>query len=328
MAADGRTADPRHARRSSLQLMPSTSAHNRQASSGGSRAVSRLSHPRTASSRQPNSITAILAGGASNERQRAGRVLMQPSATQHEIDRRQRTANSTQRHQGKLRNTAAEGEAVCQQDDVDEQSSEDEDAAQQWLAREGESPGSVDESAPSSDRPLTLHASLTSVDVSSVARQAPAPWWSGARLPAVPLIAIQPALQQLSSADFNLGQSDALLPFAPSSSQHAALPHHAAFAHLALNHRQADFTADQTYVEAAAAQVPHLSDRPVHNSQVAYLLSTIGRGWLERRVAAQWQIMRLVEPHGGSELSPPLLSATCLTAIRPWPALCSQAAVR
>ena len=165
--------------------------------------------------------------------------------------------------------------------------------------------------------PLTLRTSAASIDVASVARQPPAPWWSGKRVAAAQAAASVATSKQQppAAADYSLGQSDALLPFAPNSNSSRILeqplhqPHHPAFAHLLLvNNRQSDFTADHTHIATAAD-----SDME------------------QRGVAGHWQVAsRLLASHAVNEsleLSmSSTLSAACLAAIRPWPALCAPLA--
>ena len=337
-----------HARRSSVQLV--AASHGSQAS----KTVSRAAHCRTVT-RQLSTITATLAAGAwrsEKEQHRSSsssnsKMTLQHSSLQHEQQQQhsKQPSQSSQRRSSMSRagKKGSRRSAVEQRDSRAELDSEqreerstDEDEPQQQLAETGEeeeeTAGHSDELqrrlaelAAANDRPLAVQVSLAAVDVSSVARQPPAAWWGGTRqLVALPSAISNSATRPpLPSADFSLGQSDALLPFAPSN-QHQS---NALFAHLALDSKQVDFAADQQYSQSVAGRQPlQLA------GDAGSAMFTAAQAAAAQRMPVHWQTLsRLVAPAGMGEslvtMPMPMLSAMFWAAIRPWHALCGQTTV-
>ena len=348
-----------HARHSSLHFTSPASVHTRQTSNGSIRTNSRLSHtrPMSSSGRQLSSITAPLAAGAAKSDKEQQRThnnklasVRDPGHHEHyhnkqqtqAMQRRQyanRAARRGSRASTLTRNMAVDGGLEDEERSLDDESqlaSEGEEGAQHWLGDDEALQVDTDDQMAANERPpLPLSVSVTAVDVSSVVRQPPAPWWSGTRAsPAPP--SIQPTRAPFRAADFHLGDSDALLPFAPNNhyEQQIQQHHSALFAHLVLNNQHADFAADDTYTHSAApaveAQQQQQSDQRGGSVQIegGILPHSKSANIGMQKLVSHWQLMsQIISPQGESAVVALTLSAACLAAVRPWPALCSETMV-
>ena len=329
-----------HARRSSTQLIPNATTHSGHNSSGGSRTSSRALLARTGSTKQLHTITATLAAGAAREHKELQRVSFSKVRVARSTERTQplqRTRGEDSiLKRGSQRFTRGRSTPTAEEHDPEEGSTDD-DEQPSSAGGEAEERWVPDDSLQSTERPLAPSASSASVDVFSVARQPPARWWSGTRVAAAAPHSTASSAPRplLRAADFSLGQSDALLPFAPSGAHAANQPPDAHFAHLALNSRQADFAADLQYAQpAAAGDTPQQPAGQTLGVESGMLAQSGSATRIEQRAPTHWQLMRrsmapigLASNDSFGLAASPALSAACRTAIRPWPALCSETMV-
>ena len=330
------TIEQSHARRSSVQFAASASSPSRQTSSSGTRTLSRASHSRTMSisSRQP-SAGAATAGEKRLSRLSSSKLVQPNSAAQHSHDlRHQQQQGAPQKGQLAERATKRDARRSTEPRPTssgglsqhDEEREEDDDSQPLSNREDAEAAqGEAEEARSTLSTPATLAPpSLSAVDVASIARQPPAAWWSGTRTPVVrPAIPTTQAARPIRSADYDLGQADVLQPFAAESSapQPLQLLRDSVFAHLALDSRDADFTADELYTTSGEKSEPlqtGLMPPGAGAASNSALQTTSG--------SAHWQILlRMPAPAASNEVPVDTahytLSAACLAAIRPWPSL-------